>query len=87
MCKHGNAATQNADVRRKDTSMACDVRIATRISSAVDRRLRMLALVDRRSLSSVLDSLLDQVLPPAEELASRLGSSRHDGEPETEAAA
>lgn len=61
--------------------MAYDARLATRITSAVDRRLRMLALVKSQSLSHVLDSLLDQALPPADELASQLAG------PGTEAAA
>ncbi len=61
--------------------MAYDVRIATRITGEVDRRLRMLALIKGRPLSHVLDGLLDQVLPPAAELASSLA------EPETGVAA
>lgn len=66
--------------------MAYDVRLATRITSAVDRRLRMLALVRSQSLSHVLVSLLDQALPPADELATLLGAGGHrDGEQETAA--
>ncbi len=62
-----------------------EVRLATRITSAVDRRLRMLALLKGQALSHVLVTVLDQALPPADELASLLG----DGltEPGTEAAA
>lgn len=56
--------------------MAYDVRLATRITTAVDRRLRMLALIRSQPLSHVLVSLLDQALPPADELASLLGESR-----------
>jgi hypothetical protein len=70
--------------------MAYDVRLATRITTGVDRRLRMLALAKSQPLSHVLVSLLDQVLPPADELASLLGHGRrhdHDPELETEAAA
>ena len=52
--------------------MAYDVRLATRITSAVDRRLRMLALAKSQPLSHVLTGLLDQVLPTADELASAL---------------
>lgn len=52
--------------------MAYDVRLATRITGAVDRRLRMLALVRRQPLSHVLTTLLDQALPPVEELAGEL---------------
>jgi hypothetical protein len=56
--------------------MTYDVRLATRITTAVDRRLRMLALVRSEPLSHVLDRLLDQALPPAGELASLLGSGQ-----------
>ena len=59
--------------------MANDVRLATRITPAVDRRLRMLALVKRQPLSRVLTGLLDQSLPPADELASLLGESDSTG--------
>lgn len=68
--------------------MAYDVRLATRITTGVDRRLRMLALVKSQPLSHVLVSLLDQVLPPADELASQLGTGqRADAALESEAAA
>lgn len=53
-----------------------DVPLATRITSTVDRRLRMLALVKSQPLSHVLVSLLDQVLPSADELASRLAEDQ-----------
>jgi len=52
----------------------CDVRIATRITSAVDRRLRMLALVKGQPMNHVLVGLLDQVLPSADELAALLAA-------------
>lgn len=55
--------------------MPYDVRLATRITGPVDRRLRMLALVRSQPLSHVLVSLLDQALPTADELASLLGES------------
>jgi hypothetical protein len=55
--------------------MAYDVRLATRITSAVDRRLRMLALARSQPLSHVLTGLLDQALPSADELASKLAGS------------
>ena len=66
--------------------MAYDVRLATKITEPVDRRLRMLALVKGRPLNHVLVGLLDKALPPASELAALLGDSRHRAEPETEAA-
>lgn len=59
--------------------MAYDVRLATRITSTVDRRLRMLALVKSQPLNRVLVSLLDQALPPADELAALLGTGEHAG--------
>ena len=56
--------------------MTYDVRLATRLTTPVDRRLRMFALVKGEALSHVLVGLLDQVLPTAEELASLLAESR-----------
>ena len=64
--------------------MAYDARLATRLSVGVDRRLRMMALVKGESLSSVLDGLLDQVLPSAAELAALLAASGHDTAPGSE---
>jgi hypothetical protein len=66
-----------------------DVPLTTRITSAVDRRLRMLALAESQPLSHVLTGLLDQVLPSADELASMLAGSRRraPGEIPDEAAA
>lgn len=66
--------------------MAYEVRLATRITATVDRRLRMLALVKSQPLSHVLVTLLDQVLPPADELATLLGDAGPRDEP-AEAAA
>lgn len=54
--------------------MAYNVRLATKITPPVDRRLRMLALANGRPLNHVLVDLLDRALPSAEELASLLGS-------------
>lgn len=64
--------------------MTYDVRLATRITPAVDRRLRMLALAQSQPLSHVLVALLDKALPPADELASLLGAE--SPEPEQTAA-
>lgn len=55
--------------------MVYDVRLATRITTTVDRRLRMLALIQRQSLNHVLVAVLDQALPQADELASLLSDS------------
>ena len=68
--------------------MAYNVRLATKITATVDRRLRMLALLKSQPLNHVLVGLLDQALPAADELASLLGDSCHRGaESEAEAAA
>ena len=56
--------------------MAYDVRLATKISATVDRRLRMFALIKGQPLNHVLVTLLDQVLPPTVELATLLGTSQ-----------
>jgi hypothetical protein len=58
--------------------MAYDVRLATRITTSVDRRLRMLALARSQPLNHVLVTLLDQALPPVHELASLLGTGHGD---------
>ena len=55
--------------------MTYDVPLTTRITSAVDRRLRMLALAKSQPLSHVLTGLLDQALPSADELASQLATA------------
>ncbi len=60
--------------------MAYDVRLATKLTAPVNRRLRMLALVKGEPLSHVLVGLLDQALPPADELASLLAGSRRTDE-------
>jgi hypothetical protein len=68
--------------------MACDVPLSSRITRPVDLRLRMLALLKDQPLSHVLDSVLDQALPPAEKLAALLGTGQPlDAALETEAAA
>ena len=48
-----------------------NARLATRITSSVDTRLRQLALVSRRRISHVLDDVLDAALPTAEDLTDR----------------
>lgn len=66
--------------------MTYDVPLTTRVTAAVDRRLRMLALATSQPLSHVLTNLLDQALPSADELVSRLLDGGSDDEP-TKAAA
>lgn len=55
---------------------AYDVRLATRITDPVNLRLRMLTLLKGQPLSHVLDNLLDQALPPTDQLAALLGNGR-----------
>ena len=51
---------------------AYTARLATRITTSVDTRLRQLALVSRRRISHVLDDVLDAALPSAEDLSAQL---------------
>ena len=74
----------NADSRPDGNAAPCDVRLASRVSPAVDRRLRLLVLIQRQPLSHVLTQLLDEVLPPADELIDQL---RHGGAGTAEAVA
>lgn len=55
--------------------MAGKVRFTNWIGRGVNRRLRMLALVNRQSLSDTLTVVLDQALPSAAELSKRLAES------------
>lgn len=47
-------------------------RVATTIEPAVDRRLRLLAAIEGKTIGRVLSERLDQVLPSADELADQL---------------
>jgi predicted HicB family RNase H-like nuclease len=47
-------------------------RLATRISSDVDDRLRLAALMRRMRLCQLLDQVLDQALPSAAELTEQM---------------
>jgi hypothetical protein len=47
-------------------------RLATRVTTGVDTRLRQLALLRRRRISHVLDDVLDAALPSAEDLSAQL---------------
>lgn len=58
---------------------SCDVRLATRISKPVNRRLRLAALVRQTTISQLLDHVLDQALPPVADLAAQIqGGARDD---------
>lgn len=48
-----------------------NARLATRLTSSVDARLRQLALLRRRRLSHLLDEVLDQALPTTQDLAGQ----------------
>jgi hypothetical protein len=48
-----------------------DARLATRITTSVDTRLRQLALLRRRRISHLLDDVLDAALPTSEDLAAQ----------------
>ena len=52
--------------------------LATQISTGVDTRLRLAALVRRMPLSRFLDHLLDQALPPVGELAEQIQGGARD---------
>lgn len=61
--------------------MGYDVPLTTRITSPVDRRLRMLAIVRGQPLSHLLVTLLDEALPPADVLVSQLLGGGETDEP------
>jgi hypothetical protein len=48
-----------------------NARLATRLTSSVDTRLRQLALLRRRRISHLLDEVLDQALPTTQDLAGQ----------------
>ena len=54
------------------------VRLATRISEHVDRRLRLAAVVRGCRLGEFLDQLLDQALPTVADLAEQIQGSTRD---------
>ena len=51
---------------------AYTARLATRVTTSVDTRLRQLALLSRRRISHVLDDVLDAALPSAEDFSAQL---------------
>jgi hypothetical protein len=57
---------------RHQVTKAYTARLATRVTTSVDTRLRQLALVSRRRISHVLDDVLDAALPSAEDLSAQL---------------
>ena len=56
-----------------------DARLATRITTSVDSRLRQLALLRRRRISHLLDELLDAVLPTGQDLAAQFARRTNTG--------
>jgi hypothetical protein len=57
--------------RSDQVTKTYDARLATRITTSVDTRLRQLALLQRRRISHLLDDLLDAALPTSEDLAAQ----------------
>jgi hypothetical protein len=57
--------------RRHPVTKTYDARLATRITTSVDTRLRQLALLHRRRISHLLNDVLDAVLPTSEDLAAQ----------------
>ena len=57
-------------------------RLATRVTTSVDTRLRELALLSTRRISHVLDDVLDAALPSAEDLSAQLARSASQGQDE-----
>jgi len=57
--------------RRDQVTKTYDARLATRITTSVDSRLRQLALLQRRRISHLLNDLLDAVLPTGQDLAAQ----------------
>jgi hypothetical protein len=51
-----------------------DTRLATRISAEVDRRLRLTALVRGMRLGRLLDQILSQHLPTADQLTAQISA-------------
>ena len=63
-----------------------NARLATRLTSSVDTRLRQLALLHRRRISHLLDEVLDQALPTTQDLAgqfARLAGTTPERSPAT----
>lgn len=63
---------QIAGGQRAAHAAPLSIRLATRISAGVDRRLRMAALTRRMQLGHFLDQVLDQALPPVADLADQM---------------
>ena len=59
---------------------AYTARLATRVTTSVDTRLRQLALLSRRRISHVLDDVLDAALPSAEDLSAQLARRADPGQ-------
>lgn len=67
--------TEAQQSRRADppaSAAAYDTRLATRIPRAIDRRLRLFAVLARKPLAHVLSDVLAQGLPTDAELAAQL---------------
>jgi hypothetical protein len=60
-----------------------NARLATRISTGVDARLRQLALLRRQRINKTLDDLLDRTLPTSDELTGQMARLGRDDSRET----
>ena len=63
-----------------------NARLAIRLTSSVDSRLRQFALLRRRRISHLLDEVLDQALPTTQDLAgqfARLADTTREPSPAT----
>ena len=65
---------------RYQVTKAYTARLATRVTTSVDTRLRQLALLSRRRISHVLDDVLDAALPNAENLGAQLARRARTGQ-------
>jgi plasmid stability protein len=58
---------------------AATVKISPRIAAGVVRRLRLAASVQARSMSAVVNDVLDQALPSLEEIRDQLAGAAGEG--------
>ena len=59
--------------------MAATVKISPRIAAAVARRLRLAASMRSRSMSALVNDVLDQALPSLEEIRDQLAGTAAEG--------
>ena len=59
--------------------MAATVKISPRITAGVVRRLRLAASMQARSMSAVVNDVLDQALPSLEKIRDQLAGPEGEG--------